>query len=82
MYETVQALRQARHFFDCFLKEIQTDNGLEFAEQVRRKPDGKTTSSYDNYLESFSVFNNIKHHLIRPRTPEHNEKAERRHRIN
>ena len=35
----------------------------------------------DNYLERYCNLHKIKHHLIRPRTPEHNGKVERSHRI-
>ena len=35
----------------------------------------------DNLLECFCKKNNIKHHFIRPRTPQHNGKIERSHRI-
>ena len=35
----------------------------------------------DNYLERYCRLHKIKYHLIRPRTPEHNGKVERSHRI-
>jgi len=81
MYETVQSLKYAYNKIGCFPKEIQTDNGLEFTDKVRRKPGSKAARQYDNCLESFLKKNNIKHHLIRPRTPQHNGKVERSHRI-
>lgn len=81
MYETVNALKYAKKYFGCLPKEIQTDNGFEFSDKVRRNKDGKNSREYDNYLEVFLTENNIKHHLIRPRTPEHNGKVERSHRI-
>lgn len=81
MYETVQSLKYAYNKIGCFPKEIQTDNGLEFTDKVRRKPGSKAARQYDNYLESFLKKNNISHHLIRPRTPQHNGKVERSHRI-
>lgn len=81
MYETVQALKYAYKKIGCFPKEIQTDNGLEFTDSLKRKSNSKAGRQYDNILERFCKENNIKHHLIRPRTPEHNGKVERSHRI-
>lgn len=81
MYETVKSLENAYKFFGCFPKEIQTDNGFEFTDKARRNKGGKTSREGDNYLERFCNENNIKHHLIRPRTPQHNGKVERSHRI-
>ncbi|MEG0034988.1 MAG: integrase core domain-containing protein, partial [Bacilli bacterium] len=52
----------------------------EFSDKARRKPNGKRTRSYDNILERFLKEHNIKHHFIRPRTPQHNGKVERSHR--
>ena len=81
MYETVQSLKYAYEKIGCFPKEIQTDNGLEFTDSAKRTPGSKQARNYDNLLERFCSENNIKHHLIRPRTPEHNGKVERSHRI-
>ena len=81
MYETVQALKYAYKRIGCFPKEIQTDNGVEFTDKARKKDSGVNIRKCDNYLERFCSQNNIKHHLIRPRTPEHNGKVERSHRI-
>ena len=81
MYETVQAIKFAYSKLKVYPREIQTDNGLEFTDTQVRKNKGKYLRDYDNYLERFLSLNNIKHHLIRPRTPEHNGKVERSHRI-
>ena len=81
MYETVKALEYAYSKLKLYPKEIQTDNGFEFSDKANRKDKGKHTRLYDNYLERFLELHNIKHHLIRPRTPEHNGKVERSHRI-
>ena len=70
-----------KKYFACLPKEIQTDNGFEFSDKARRNKDGKNSREYDNCLEMFLAENKIKHHLIRPRTPEHNGKVERSHRI-
>ncbi len=81
MYESVQALIFAYKKIGCFPKEIQTDNGVEFTDKVRRKNKGVNVRKYENYLERFCRTNHINHHLIRPRTPQHNGKVERSHRI-
>ena len=81
MYETVKALKYAYEKIGCFPKEIQTDNGFEFTDNASKKDRGVNIRPYENYLERFCLENNIKHHLIRPRTPEHNGKVERSHRI-
>lgn len=81
MYETVCALKYAYTKIGCFPKEIQTDNGLEFTDSARRNKGSRTARVYDNYLETFLAKYHVKHHLIRPRTPEHNGKVERSHRI-
>lgn len=77
MYETVNALKYAFALFGYKPKEIQTDHGFEFTDHAQRK----SITEKQNYLEKFCENNNIIHHLIRPRTPEHNGKVERSHRI-
>lgn len=54
-------------------KEIQTDNGIEFTYNQAKI---KKVHRMDELLNEL----NIKHHKIRPRTPEHNGKVERSHR--
>ena len=81
MYETVQALKYAYKKIGCFPKILQTDNGLEFTDKARKKDKGLTIRTYDNYLEAFLKEVGVTHQLIRPRTPEHNGKVERSHRI-
>ena len=81
MYETVKAIKGAITYFGYIPLEIQTDNGFEFSDKARRNPDSKTSRKYDNLLEYFLREKHIKHHFIRPRTPEHNGKVERSHRI-
>lgn len=80
MYETVKALEAAIDFFGYAPLVLQSDNGFEFTDKARKK-DGKTSRLYPNYLERFCVEYGIIHKLIRPRTPEHNGKVERSHRI-
>lgn len=81
MYEVVNALIEAIEYFGYIPNEIQTDNGFEFTDSATRKEKGKNIRSYDNLLEKFCKKYDIVHHLIRPRTPEHNGKVERSHRI-
>ena len=81
MYNTVQALLFAREKFGCFPLEIQTDNGVEFTDERRKKSKGVNLRKCDNLVDRFCSENNIKHHLIRPRTPQHNGKVERSHRL-
>lgn len=81
MYETVQALKYAYEQFGCYPKLLQSDNGYEFTDKGRKKDNGVNIRTFDNYLEAFLKENNINHYLIRPRTPEHNGKVERSHRI-
>ena len=81
MYETVKAIEYAYSKFKKYPIEIQTDNGLEFTDKSMRKEGSKHSRIGDNYLERYLKAKNIKHHLIRPRTPEHNGKVERSHRI-
>lgn len=74
-YEAVKAVERARAMFGCLPKEIQTDNGLEFGGMGTRKaPDG------DDLFSRYCRANGVRHHFIRPRTPQHNGKVERSHR--
>lgn len=77
MYETVKAIAAAIKFFQYIPIEVQTDNGFEFTDKARKKESNTKLS----YLDAFLARNGIIHHLIRPRTPEHNGKVERSHRI-
>jgi len=74
--DTVDALKKAFLFFGYYPKEIQTDNGIEFTEPMMKKEQtGETLLS--EFLKPFK----INHHRIRPRTPQHNGKVERSHRV-
>lgn len=82
MYETVSGLREAIAFFGYKPKEIQTDNGFEFSDRAAAKGKGSAAGrDGPNILERFCAENGIAHKFIRPRTPEHNGKVERSHRI-
>ena len=83
MYETVEGLKKAIAFFGYKPKEIQTDNGQEFSDRAVVKGKGFSAIGRDgpNLLERFCLDNGISHKFIRPRTPEHNGKVERSHRI-
>lgn len=83
MYETVEGLRRAVAFFGYKPKEMQTDNGFEFSDRASAKGKGFSAVRRNgpNLLERFCLENGIMHKFIRPRTPEHNGKVERSHRI-
>lgn len=70
---TVDFVKKCIEYFGYNPKEIQTDNGLEF---TYNRADIKKKHPMTILLESLE----IKHHRIRPRTPEHNGKVERSHR--
>lgn len=81
MYESSIALRKAIEFFGYTPLVLQTDNGWEFSDGVRRNEKALHARRYPNILESTCVKYGIVHKFIRPRTPEHNGKVERSHRI-
>ena len=58
------------------IETVQTDNGLEFTNRLSYKADRNTKTFFEKELE----LNNIKHKLIKPRTPKQNGKVERSHR--
>lgn len=71
-YSTVDFVKRAILYFGYKPLTIQTDNGQEFTH----------TKKTDRIHPLDSLLNelNIKHQLIRPRTPRHNGKVERSHR--
>lgn len=81
MYESSKALKAAIAFFNYVPLVLQTDNGWEFTDGDKRKTKGKNIRNYPNILEKTCIEYGIIHKLIRPRTPEHNGKVERSHRI-
>lgn len=71
-FSTIDFIKRAIVYFGYTPQIIQTDNGQEF-----------THLSKTNLVHPFDTFCsqlNIKHQLIRPRTPRHNGKVERSHR--
>ena len=70
---TVDFIKKCIAYFGYKPKEIQTDNGIEF---TYNRADIKKKHPMEILLESLE----IRHHKIRPRTPEHNGKVERSHR--
>ena len=70
---TVDFVLRVIQYLGYKAKEIQTDNGVEF---TFNRSDVKREHPMDTLLKELG----IKHHKIRPRTPEHNEKVERSHR--
>jgi transposase InsO family protein len=71
-YSTVDFIKRASLYFGYLPKIIQTDNGQEFTHL-------KQTDKI-HPLDILCNNLNIKHQLIRPRTPRHNGKVERSHR--
>lgn len=71
-YSTVDFVKRAITFFGYAPEVIQTDNGAEFT-NIR-------LTKRVHIFDKFCNYYNIKHKLIRPRTPWHNGKVERSHR--
>ena len=71
--DTVDFIKRCIKYYGYKTKEIQTDNGAEF---TYNKADVKKEHPVERLLKELE----IKHHKIRPRTPEHNGKVERSHR--
>ena len=70
---TVNFIKRCIKYYGYKTEEIQTDNGIEF---TYNKAEIKKEHPMDKLLKELG----IKHHKIRPRTPEHNGKVERSHR--
>ena len=70
---TVDFVKRCIRYYGYKTEEIQTDNGVEF---TFNRSDVKREHPMDTLLKEIG----IKHHKIRPRTPEHNGKVERSHR--
>ena len=70
---TVDFVKREINYFGYKPKEIQTDNGVEF---TYNRADIKKIHPLETLLKELG----IKHHKIRPRTPQHNGKVERSHR--
>jgi len=81
MFESVRAVAAAVAFFGYAPKTLQTDNGAEFTDRTFAKPGSRYAKGEPCLLDSFCQRQGILHKLIRPRTPEHNGKVERSHRI-
>ena len=71
---TIDFVNRAIKLFGYKPDIIQTDNGPEFTYTNQTKNDK------EHLFDKFCRFNNIRHQLIRPRTPRHNGKVERSHR--
>lgn len=81
MFESVRVLDAAVAFFGYGPSVLQTDNGTEFTDRAFAKPGSKHGKNAPCLLDSYCESHGIAHKLIRPRTPEHNGKVERSHRI-
>lgn len=71
-YSTIDFVKRAILWFGYAPDEIQTDCGSEFTHTQNTKR--------VHPLDIFCKQYNIRHHLLRPRTPWHNGKVERSHR--
>ena len=76
-YESSKFIDVVIKKFPFKIEEIQTDNGFEFTNRLNSnlKKRGEKTK-FEKRLEELG----IKHKLIKPYTPRHNGKVERRHR--
>ena len=75
-YESAKFVRLIIKKFKFNIEIIQTDNGFEFTNRLSYTADRSTKTFFEKELE----LNNIKHKLIKPRTPKQNGKVERSHR--
>lgn len=75
-YESAKFVKLIIKKFKFNIETIQTDNGFEFTNRLSYKADRNTKTFFEKELE----VNNIKHKLIKPRTPKQNGKIERSHR--
>ena len=66
-------VKRCIRYYGYKTEEIQTNNGVEI---TFNRSDVKREHPMDTLLKEIG----IKHHKIRPRTPEHNGKVERSHR--
>lgn len=74
-YASVEFLKVVLRKFPFKVECIQTDNGSEFTNRLN--PQGtKKKTKFEKALEQM----NIRHKLIKPKTPRHNGKVERSHR--
>lgn len=74
-YASTIFLERAIKYFPFKIKTVQTDNGFEFTNRLNAQATNKQTK-FEKALEEM----NIKHKLIKPKTPRHNGKVERSHR--
>lgn len=72
-YSSVDFVKRAISYFGYAPETIQTDNGMEFTNPTR--------PNQPSHLDKLCGELGIRHKLIRPRTPRHNGKVERSHRI-
>lgn len=74
-YASTEFLKILIKKFPFKIECIQTDNGFEFTNRLNAQGTNKKTK-FEKTLEEM----NIKHKLIKPKTPRHNGKVERSHR--
>ena len=76
-----RSMREAVRFFGYAPRVLQTDNGKEFSGRASRKEGAPGARAWPNALEAELARHGTVRKLVRPRTPEHNGKAGRSHRI-
>ena len=81
MREAAAAFREAVEFFGYAPRVLQTDNGTKFSDRAFRKEGAPGARAWPNALEAELARHGTVRKLVRPRTPEHNGKAGRSHRI-
>ena len=64
-YESAKFVKLIIKKFKFNIETVQTDNGFEFNNRLSYKADRSTKTFFEKELE----FNNIKHKLIKSRTP-------------
>ena len=74
-YASTEFLKVLIKKFPFKIECIQTDNGFEFTNRLNAQATNKKTK-FEKALEEM----NIRHKLIKPKTPRHNGKVERSHR--
>ena len=81
MREAAAAFREAVEFFGYAPRVLQTDNWPEFSDRAFRKEGAPGARAWPNALKAELTRHGTVRKLVRPRTPEHNGKAGRSHRI-
>ena len=74
-YSSSEFVKLLVKYYPFKIQTIQTDNGMEFTNRLNAQATNKQTK-FEKTLEEM----NIRHKVIKPKTPRHNGKVERSHR--